>query len=454
MTNYIGKQVKHRFFGEGVIISIDKEKGRMKVDFDGDVREFRYPEAIQQYFTLVPDKTTKPQTQKKFNKTPESKRNKNPEKKVEKSQVEQKQPIHEEVIPEPVSKTAADIMEVMVPIGQSESDVNQGGSDVTEKKKKLKNLWRVAITAAIVIVIVAAGVIIKSIKIKQQNEQLYQQFLEKKSTVRVEQLGYKDTYSIWNEEQGNDINTLLGGGYFCDKGSYLIKSTVNRENGTQIFKEGKKYATLKDSVSYINVVDNKLFYRKNKDRKIYSYDLSIKKEVLLIDVLAGAVQVIDDQLYYVDYSNGYGLMHVGLDGKSPSKVIETAVREFVVLGDQIVFLDGENQLRLKDIHTTEETVLTDAVERFFINESIFIERGNNIYEILTHDLENAKQLISADSEDDELNLCGAYEGGIYYQKNGMLYDFDGIRSNKIVEEEHLLYTSICNIDNKIYYVSW
>ncbi len=443
MTNYIGKRVKHRFIGEGTVISIDKEKRRMKVDFDGDLREFRYPEAMEKYFTLVPPK---PEESDQFKKSDETQKLQN----TDEAGIEPKQPEHDDLKKDLTTKEdTGDAAKAIVSIEPTEVEIEQKQPVVSVKKKKLKKWWLFPIVAVGVIAIAAAPLINKTLR----REQLYHRFLENRNAIQIEQLGYRDTYSLWNAEQSNDINTLLGGGYICHRDDYTIIQTQNCKDGTAIYKNDKSFATISDSISYINLRDNVLFYRKNSDRGIYSYDISKKNERLLVAAQAGEVQVSDGKLYYVDLSDNYCLMATDIEGKNQFNVIQTAVREFAVIGKQILYLDSQYNLRLMDMESSEDTILVDAVERFFISKAIFIERGNHIYQIPTDALQRVKLFFSPESRDNELNLCGAYDGGIYYQENGMLYRFDGAESNKIVEEKHLLYTSLGSFDNKVQYVT-
>lgn len=273
----------------------------------------------------------------------------------------------------------------------------------------------------------------------QAIENDYTRFVEDSSSVKLENLGYKDTYEIWNAKSiGNDVNCLLSGGEIYSHDGLVVMPKGDRTS--EILMDSRAYGSLQTGASYINVWDDSIIYRSG-DRALIAYDLSSRTSRTLRPNGVGEVFVSEGTIYFVDLGKNRNIYAGDTEGSDILPIIESPVDTFIVLGDTIVYRDFENVLHSYSTVNASDVVLGRGVERFFLaSGGLVIESGDKIYQ--ADSLGRNPQEIYA-SDNDSMRLAGAYGQMVFIQEDSKLYALKGEEHREIIGDEYALYASLC-----------
>lgn len=251
-----------------------------------------------------------------------------------------------------------------------------------------------------------------------------------------ELLNGSGAFSVWNEQNlGNDINTILGGGKVLSHQGVLV---VPAADGNGVTVNGQAFGTIPGNISYINICDGIIYYRENATRNICSYVPQNGIITTVVDTNAGELLVADGRLYYVDYSDNGKVISVDTNGRDKQIAIAEPVTSFVVCGNDSIYLGADQTLYLKN-GTGSVTTLISNVERFFLNGNIVVESDESVFQF-TSERSNAVLLHQSSATD--MQLVGACADGVFIQESGELLFSDGSITATVANDAPMLYQSI------------
>ncbi len=294
------------------------------------------------------------------------------------------------------------------------------------RKKVLKSLAAMGISASLLTGIGVAGT-------NNAKETAY----EAGEQITFENLGYKDNFSRLNHGTiGNDINLLLSGG------KILIKENVKYSGAQTAVADFRNIA----NASYLNLCDNKIVYRDDKDRKIYSYDPATTKKEIIYEGNAGEVYCVGKTVYFIGYpEDKVCSLNLESPKESVQSITDNGVKSFAVCGDAILYLTNNGNLKyLKD---KVEYNLASNIESFFINGDIIAKSGNTIIKFTTTG-ELPEKIYQTSSAD--LRLVGADSDYVYIQEDGKLYVLTANDRKAVTDSKHKYYRSIVH-GNGVWY---
>lgn len=184
----------------------------------------------------------------------------------------------------------------------------------------------------------------------------------------------KKSYNIFNDKcLGNNSSTLLSFGCYCEKDGMVCIS-----KDKTVLTVGDEEIVISDSPSsYINIIDDNIYYREDSTRKLYKYSISNNTSMCIVDSPCGEVVVSKKGISYIELASST-LKHIAFATKETIQVIPEQVKSFVVIGNSYYCLKGDKTFGIISPNGEFDLITTD-VDRFFCNGKIAIQKGSNIY---------------------------------------------------------------------------
>lgn len=310
----------------------------------------------------------------------------------------------------------------------------------TASSKRAKATKRKRLISAVLGIgtIILIGLGVAGTSVERDNN--FKKFSAGEIGATFEMLNESGVFRVWNEQNlGNDINTILGGGKVLSRQGVLVVPTAD---GNSVTVDGQVSGTIPGSISYINICEGTIYYREDATRKICAYAAQSGIVTTVIDTNAGELLVVDGRLYYVDHSDNGKVISTNINGQDKQTVVDQPVISFVVCGSDIIYLGADQTLYRKD-GTDSATTLISNVERFFLNGNIVAESDGSVFQF-TPERSNAVLLYQSSTTD--MQLVGACAEGVFIQENGKLLFSDGSNTATVASDAPKLYQSI-SLDN-------
>lgn len=176
---------------------------------------------------------------------------------------------------------------------------------------------------------------------------------------------------------GDDVYVLATRGKDANK-IYKVNLKTNKSN-----------KIVDESVSWFRIIDNKLYYVKDKDNSLYSSSLDGKSEIKLSDHAVSWFDSIDGNVFYTTKkgTNQFELYHADPNGNDPL-VWTTPVTDVKVLNDRLVCRFGENDdygIVLLDGSGRLLTKVADSISRVLTSdEGILLQTSKDSSVKLIH----------------------------------------------------------------------
>lgn len=210
---------------------------------------------------------------------------------------------------------------------------------------------------------------------------------------------------VYNNDNvtGNTAGNLNNGGMFCEYKDKIY--FANPYDGYRLYVMDSDCTNAKqlnqDTVSYINVCGNYIYYVKNNFSEqeignifrgqlygVYRTNLNGKRAKALYSELSGIISVSGNYLFYQHHDNqtALSLYKTNIDGTDNNKIYDTPYNPSSVLNGKIYFADAtdKNQIKCMDVNTNNITVYSEA------NAYLVDAQENYIYYI---DLDNDYSLV-------------------------------------------------------------
>ena len=174
---------------------------------------------------------------------------------------------------------------------------------------------------------------------------------------------------------GNDNSILLSFGNYCEQDGLLCKSNEK----TVLIVDEKEIVISDFPSSYINIIDDNVYYRNDSTREIYKYSISKNENECIVKVPCGEMIVSKNGIAYIDLSTS-GLNYISLDTMETTPVFGEAVSSFAIIGNAYYCLKATKDFGIIKEDGQFKCIATD-VDRFFCDGNIVIQKGSNIYVI-------------------------------------------------------------------------
>lgn len=249
--------------------------------------------------------------------------------------------------------------------------------------------------------------------------------------------------------RGNTSGNLLNGGRFCEAGDLIYFSNPNDDNMLYVmnsnFEKCRKLHS--DSVSYLNVSGDYIFYTRRNDKKTSTGDeiLSLSKTGLfrlsvngkrlgkLYDDPTEALCLYGNYVYYQHYDKekGLQLFAAKIDGTSDEMLLDEGVSPFSVEDGLIYYTgyDTEHRIHSMNINGSGEKVIYDGNCTSLIKQGqhlYFMDMSNN-YSLVRVNMDGSEPQTIVSSRIATYNV-DEQESTVYYQvddgENNGLYAMD------------------------------
>ena len=215
----------------------------------------------------------------------------------------------------------------------------------------------------------------------------------------------KEAYmSFENACLGNTNNNQLAMGFYAKRVSIECHS-----GETTVAVVDKKELTISEhSSSYINIINNYVYYRNDSDRKIYRYSLDDNESECVVDANCGETVVTAKGIYYIDYATKK-LYYLAFSGDELNQVYDNRIISFAVVGECCFVLNEDKTVGISKSNK-DFTEIDSDVDAFFFDGNIYIQKGSKVYRL--------------NSFTDSDCVIDNTEGFLIYENAGYLYISD------------------------------
>jgi len=208
--------------------------------------------------------------------------------------------------------------------------------------------------------------------------------------------------------------------------------------------------------NYINVVGDSIYFIGGTNRLTKIQTDGSSKTELLRDISFGNIYIVDDWIYYTDYSELDGLYRIRTDGKGKKKITGDRAQDFFDSGNRIYYCnmylsgglfsvstDGKDKMRIVDAQISAINLVDEWL--YYINSS----DGNSIWKVQI-DGQNRMKLVN-----DAVSSINAAGDWIYYSnandKNSLYRIRTDGTDNKLLNAEYT--AKFCVAGDWIYYTT-
>ncbi|MCB7320462.1 DUF5050 domain-containing protein [Lacrimispora sp. 210928-DFI.3.58] len=256
---------------------------------------------------------------------------------------------------------------------------------------------------------------------------------EKEAGIMIDEDVFRNdqAFALWSEAAlHNDLNCLMSGGNFYEKNGIIIRPN-DSFTGMEII-QGENVTTFSNGIcSYINIVDDMLYYRKDDERSIFRCSIHDNSEELVYAGNVGEIFVYGDYLYFIDLENERKVMQVLLENpETINCIIEEPVEQFMIYSNQCLYLTKTNKLYQKEIAVDSiASNISGTYTSFFFNGDIIAQSGERI---LSFDIGGGNTKVVYENKENKFCLAGAATGCCYIQEGTTIKKISIVDNGKII----------------------
>lgn len=172
---------------------------------------------------------------------------------------------------------------------------------------------------------------------------------------------------------GNKNSILLSYGKYCETEDIIVSSKTKT-----IMRNNERDTTVSEhSTSYINIIDDSIYYRNDITRELCKYSIEDKKTEIIMETQCGEIIASKKGVSYIDL-NSQTLNYLSFDNNEILEIAPFKVKSFAVIGNKYYCLKDNNELGVLTKSGDFNLIATD-VDRFYLDCNIAFQKGNNIY---------------------------------------------------------------------------
>lgn len=134
---------------------------------------------------------------------------------------------------------------------------------------------------------------------------------------------------------GNSVANIVNGGLLLQYGNDIYASDSSGLSKISLTLD-KKETILSDSVCYLNMDEDGLYYINNKDSMIYHYDLNTKS-ITSLNIQASQLMSVGNYLYYLENNSNRAIYQVNKDTLETKKMTQSTCVQFKIIGDWLYY---------------------------------------------------------------------------------------------------------------------
>lgn len=217
--------------------------------------------------------------------------------------------------------------------------------------------------------------------------------------------------SFENACLGNTNNNLIAMGFYAKKGSIECHS----DKATIAVVDEKEVTITNHLSSYINIINNCIYYRDDSDRRIYRNSLDDNQSECVVDANCGETVVTAKGIYYIDFATKK-LNYLTFTNDKPNQIYDTRIISFAVVGECCFVLNEDKSFGILKSNK-EFTEIDSDVDAFLFDGNTFIQKGSKVFRL--------------NSFSDSDCVIDNTEGSLIYENAGYLYISDNEKITRI-----------------------
>lgn len=292
-----------------------------------------------------------------------------------------------------------------------------------DAKSKIKRILKAfLIIISVLVVGTILGSITYSVLDDNRSEKTLKQYYELTSSDTESLFGISDKTCLMFDSKayrkfedsclGNKNSTLISFGKYCETGDIVAFS-----NTKAILKSDVLETIVSEQpASYLNIIDNYIYYRNDVTRELCRYSIEDKKTEIIIEAQCGEIVVSKKGISYIDL-NSQTLKYISFDTNEMLEIAPFKVKSFAIIGDKYYCLKANKELGVLT-KSGDFNLISDDVDRFYLDCNLAFQKGNNIY------VYNGKSTIKSKIEVESGILVGLSENEMFVNENNKINSYN------------------------------
>lgn len=267
----------------------------------------------------------------------------------------------------------------------------------------------------------------------------------------IEKISLKENFTLGNSQ--NNINNYGGIAenddyifYFKDH-LELCRSDKNFKNETYLIDKSSG-----SGMSYLNVIDDWIFYRSGKTLNRMKVDGTKKETIYYLGYILD-IHVLDNWIYFINYSDNFKIYKMDVNGQNLHRINDTSVQDISIYENRIYYSyekDGEEYLESMDLNGQMKQLIGNILADDLVKYNGAMYYTNNTdFKLYKYDLKNDKE--PQIMIDEEISSFLIVDDWIYFSKKAedvgypgtglFRIDINGKNKQKINDDNDIEYLS-------------
>lgn len=191
-------------------------------------------------------------------------------------------------------------------------------------------------------------------------------------------------------------------------------TSVNENGETILHNNGKESVIATEQISQINIAKDVVIFR-GADKKLFTCKHDGTDKKVIVNDKVGTAILSGDTVYYVNNGKSNDLYRYSLKDNKSELAVEADIKNFIVLADNILYMDYANNLKLQPIDSTTPSWTTANVVKFYFNGEVYVQNNDKVIKF------NLKNHFPEDVAEGVNELLGVDENNVYYTVKNRLY---------------------------------
>ena len=301
-------------------------------------------------------------------------------------------------------------------LNEQEADYQKKNEKLQKKKKSFKKKLIIfgVVFGVLVVFLFGIDLITKDNLYKELKDiQITDVEKMEKLANSLSAVSYPDLYNKFEEGiLGNKSINALNYGFLAE--NQYGYTSINDKGETLFHKDGAETVISTEAISQININKDLIVY-KGLDKKLYSCKHDGTDKKVLIKDKVGTAVLSGEYIYYVNIAKANNLYKYSLKEQKSELVLDTEIKTFTIIADNILYLNYTNNLMLQALNSATYAWSNANVVKFYFNGEVYVQNNDKI---IKFNLNNhfPEEIASGINE-----LLGVDENFVYYTVKNRVY---------------------------------
>lgn len=202
------------------------------------------------------------------------------------------------------------------------------------------------------------------------------------STTKFNEIVNRSEHTYGNTDNHN----ASYGAIVTDKDYWYFAGTdgITKQSKEEILQFNTEKKIFSASSLYLNLYNDYLYFLNMENNTIYKIDKDGNSRQEIATKIKSFF-IIDEYIYCNKYEGEYlgGIYRMDINGENEELIVDYSTRKFVIYGDWLYFIAGENVLTRTDLNGNYEEIIMGDVNNFKMLDNVILYEdvvdNNNVY---------------------------------------------------------------------------